>query len=235
MANALVLGILQLAAVASCLYGLAFLWFLSGVTTIYALSYGSVWFILGFISNAFGLLGIVFEFLAGDGDDASDEGYEKNIALNQMFVQHHFLFAWLTVVVGYPCIVTQAWAAHIAGPWGQIHLLLMVLPMIAWMSQRTSDIVRWSQITIGIAVASHLYIAALAGDFWGVIAAVMMVVNGAALSIPTKYNLLGFSAREACIIMLALTSLVISKTVPETSINPRKVTELVPAWAKGKK
>jgi hypothetical protein len=232
MTSVIILNFLHLAAAVSCAVRLQYLWIESEMTTTFAAYCGSVWLILGFISNTFGSIAILFEILASETDSDSDK-YERNIALNQMFVQYHFFLGWLTVVVGYPYIVIQAWAQHTGGPSSQLHLILMVLPMIAWMSQRTSYIVRWSQVSIGIAVASHFYIASLAGDFWGFITAAMMLVNGVALSIPTKYSLMGFTAREACIIMIALTSCIVCETAPDNSPTPKKVTRLVPASTKG--
>lgn len=34
----------------------------------------------------------------------------------QWTMQHHYLFAWLAIVVGYPCLVTHSWMAYHQSP-----------------------------------------------------------------------------------------------------------------------
>jgi len=42
-----------------------------------------------------------------------DEDYQL---WSQYFVQYHYLCAWLTIVIGYPSVVTQAWMTHYPSP-----------------------------------------------------------------------------------------------------------------------
>lgn len=43
----------------------------------------------------------------------------------QWTMQHHYLFAWLAIVIGYPCIVTHSWMAYHQSPIAHVIFLII--------------------------------------------------------------------------------------------------------------
>lgn len=112
-----------------------------------------------------------------------------------------------------------------------MHVLLSVIPMVAWIQRKTAIIVLTTQIVTIVAVLSHAYISYLAWQVWGLVGSGLMVVNVIALSMPTRYNLLGFSSRELYVIGLAATSYIFCLAVEESTRHPKQVSSLNP-WSK---
>ncbi|OXA46539.1 uncharacterized protein LOC110856399 [Folsomia candida] len=204
MAHAGVLSVLELVAIVSCGYGLFAL--SSGIHLFgsLGLAYGSLWFLLGATSNICGLVGL-YLMMYGPVEQAARG--------SQPWIQYHYLLAWLTIVLGYPTFLTMIWLAHYPSPYDQLNLVLALLPLLAWAKRRTKTIVLTTQIVSGIAILSHIWICVVASQIYGLIGAGIMIINVTALSIPTKYNLWGFSSREMYVIGLSITSAIFAQEV----------------------
>jgi hypothetical protein len=88
-----------------------------------------------------------------------------------------------------------------------------------WIYRHTRAIVVSTQVVSVVAIAAHLFISFKASQMFGIIGAGLMCCNVFALSVPTKYNILGFSSREFYVMGLAATSIVFAMAVSAASQN----------------
>jgi len=214
MAHAGVLALLETLAIASCCYGLYELGAGISVFGNVGFAYGSCWFAIGASSNLCGLFALYLMYFGPE--DEISRG-------SQFWVQYHYLLAWLTIVLGYPTYLTLIWMVHYPSPYIHLHLILAIAPLIAWMNRRTRAIVFTTQLVSVFGIISHIWISILTKNRWGLGGAGLMIMNVAALSIPTKYNIWGFSSRELYVIGLAGTSFIFSQQVAQTIVTPAKV------------
>jgi len=218
MANAAVQVVLQLIALGSCIYGVHTMYALS--SNMLALVYNGGWFILGFLANLTGLLSFVIYYL----QDEESVGVSSSTHM----LQYHYLFSWFTVVLGYPTLVTQFWLSYYPTPMAHILVALSVIPMVAWSLQNNVVIISTTQAVTVIAIIAHFYICYLTQNIFGLIGASIMVFIIVSLSLPTRYNLLGFSSKEAFLIGLAVASYIFCLAVSEIVAHPKTVTSLKP-------
>lgn len=216
MANKWVQAFLQLVAVGCCFYGLYSAYTLS--SNVLSLIYNGLWFILGCASHLTGLISILTSMF--EGDDAG--------ATSHLILQYHYMCSWLTIVVGYPTLVTQFWMNYYPGLLAHVLVALSCIPMVAWAMQNNTVLVATTQMVTGIAIGAHAYICYLAWNLLGLIGSAIMIVNLTALSMPVRYNFLGFSSREAFIIGIASDSLLFAFAVSEMSNHPQVVKSLLP-------
>jgi hypothetical protein len=89
-----------------------------------------------------------------------------------------------------------------------------------WIYKHTRAIVVSTQVVSVVAIAAHLFISFKASQTFGMIGAGLMCMNVFALSVPTKYNILGFSSRECYVVGLAATSIIFAMAVSAAAKNP---------------
>lgn len=138
MGDKILLGILQIYAVAMCWFGMRYLSTINYSWYLYI--YDVLWFGLALISNGLGLLAMGKAKMTINSSNYNNliitrlnvltvhskyftlcfAGLAKQFGEQdrkvQWTMQHHFLFAWLAIVVGYPCIVTHSWMAYYQSP-----------------------------------------------------------------------------------------------------------------------
>ncbi|ODM96532.1 Glycine--tRNA ligase beta subunit [Orchesella cincta] len=200
MADKILLGILQVFAILNCYFGMRYLSSFDYSWFLYV--YDVLWFLLGFISSLMGLTGMIFSRVFGEQDWKT-----------QWTIQHHYLFAWLAIVVGYPCIVTHSWMAYNSSPIAHVHAALSAIPLVAWMRKKNVMIAKSTIIAVAMAFLSHFYICYLAGDSWGVVAAASMGLNLVSLSVPVRYSFWDITAREAFVAGVGFSTFIFTMTV----------------------
>jgi len=210
MGDRILLGILQVFAIVNCYFGWRHISSFNSSWFIYI--YDVLWFVLAFISSLLGLCGMLTSKIFGEQDRK---------ALWTM--QHHYLFAWLAIVVGYPCLVTHSWLAYQQSPIAHVHAALSAIPLVAWMRRKTVMIAKSTILAIALAFLSHFYICFMADDYWGVIAAVSMGLNLLSLSTPTRFSLWDISSREAFAAGVGISSFIFTMTVGKILSNPVQV------------
>lgn len=198
--ESVILGILEFIGLIVSLYGLWFQ-YVSNVT-LAGVIYCSVWYLFGACAHITGLVSIFLE--------ATEEELKGD---SQTVLQFHYMLAWLAVIVGYPLMVTYTWIRLHPTPLAQLHLILSALPIVFLIWKNSQLVVRSTQVCLGLAIASHFWICFKAGDPWGMLSAVMMVVNTVALSVPTHYHIGAFNSRELFTIGLVITSIFLNKSI----------------------
>jgi len=200
--EAVILAILEFVGLFVAVYGLWFQ-YVSNVT-VTGIFYCTVWYIFGGISH---LLGIVSICLESTEDELKGD--------SQAVLQFHYLSGWLSVVVGYPLMVTFTWMMLMPAytMYAQVHVMLAILPLIAFIGQRGDWILTSTQVCIGIVTISHFVACYRVWDIWGMSAGVVMLLNITALSTPTKYHVWAFNSREMFIIGLVVTSVLLNMSI----------------------
>lgn len=206
-----ILAILEFIGLIVAIYGLWFQ-YVSNVT-LAGIVYCTVWYIFGGISHLLGIVSICLENME---DELKGD--------SQAVLQFHYLTGWLSVVVGYPLLVTFTWMMLKPGALlAQLHLVLAIIPMFAFLGQQGHWILRTTQICIGFVAVSHFVICWMAKDMWGLAAIGTMVINIAALSTPTKYRLWAFNSRELFIIGLVVTSVLLNLSIVKLGTPLQKI------------
>lgn len=208
----IILGILEFVGLCAAIYGLWFQW-VNGLDKI-GMFYCFVWYVLGAISFLLGLISIAFERVESEEDPKGD---------SQVILQYHYLTGWLSVVVGYPLMVNYTWLMLYPTMLAHLHLLLSIIPLMTWLGQSSYGIVRTTQLCTTIACISHFFVCFLAGDIWGWISAIVMIVNTIALSTPTKYHVWAFNSRELFVIGLVATSVLMNFSIVGLSDPSKKL------------
>jgi len=215
MGDKILLGILQVFALVNCYFGWRHISTFGSSWFIYV--YDAMWFVLAFISSLLGLVGMLTSKWVGEKSKKA-----------QWTMQHHYLFAWLAIVVGYPCLVTHSWMAYYQSPIAHVHAALSAIPLVAWMRRKNVMIAKSTILAIVLAFLSHFYICFLADDYWGVVAAVSMALNLLSLSIPTRYSCWDITSREAFAAGVGISSFIFTMTVGKILNKPEQVQGILP-------
>lgn len=204
----IILAILEVFGLFGVFYGIWFQY--ANNLSLVGIFYCSVWYILRATSYILGLASIVVEIMEEDDETAAG---------SQTLLEYHYLLAWLSLVIGYPLLVTYTWTLLNPTILAQLHLLLAIIPVIAFIGRTKDGIIRTTQICTGITAVSHFVLCYSVGDVWGWTGAVVMFINNIILSTPTRYHIWIFNSRELLIIGLLTATFLSNNSIIMLSSN----------------
>lgn len=218
MASNELVAVLHFFALCSCFFGIYYVHL--NCSPVLCMVYTGSWFLTSGMANFAGFLSILFSYTDSD----------PNKARSHYALQYHYLFAWISCIVGYPAFVSSTWMAYYPSVAAHVYVAMAVIPLIAWLQRQGDLIIFTTQFVTTFAILSHMYISFLAENTWCLAGACVMLLNLILVSTPTRYAILGFSAREAFLVSSTVTSYLLAHGVELMSVAHKEVKSLRIWW-----